>query len=438
MSVEWVKDKTLSGLYKRVSRKAPTWAVKARQKGLGKVVTVTLGRCDLMSIHEARREAKAVLLALSQGVHPNEELRKAREAQEAEARLDEARGLTLANALEEFLGYKDYKPNTVRDTSQSITRNFGDWLERPLRSITREDVMRRFREIKRRVKARRDSINERNAGLGLPPSRFSNSDGAGEAQRAFRYLTAIFNSFKKDSVGGKLLLPEGNPCDVLADKKVRKVLIPRESYLTDEAIETLMDSLGSVHHKDYSGSIRPLDADFLLLLLFTGLRVNEARTLRWTDINFKSRVFRMEDTKNRSTHTLPMTASIRAIFERRRSEREDTAKYVFPARGNGNLPASMSRTFERVCRETGFNFTPHDLRRTFATVASELGIDIYRIAATLNHRQRGVTASYVQKSTTILRETLEAIELSILKPFATPNFDENAITKDDFDKLEAI
>lgn len=419
MSVEWIKDKSLAGLYKRVSRKAPTWAVKARQRGSDKVVTVTLGRCDLMSVHEARQEAKAALLTLSQGLHPNEELRKAREAQEAEARLDKARGLTLANALEEFLGYKDYKPNTVRDTSQSITRNFGDWLERPLRSITREDVMKRFREIKRRVKARRDSINERNAALGLPPSRFSDSDGAGEAQRAFRYLTAIFNSFKKDSVGGKLLLPEGNPCDVLADKKVRKVLRPRNSYLSDEVIEALMDALSPVNHKDYAGSITPQDADFMMLLLFTGLRVNEARTLRWSDINFKSGMFSMEHTKNHSTHTLPMTKSIEAILKRRLDARVNRAKYVFPARGDSNMPASMSRTFERVCRETGFNFTPHDLRRTFATVASEMGVDVYRIGATLNHSKQGVTAGYIQTTVTMLRETLEAIEIGILKPFTS-------------------
>ena len=419
MSVEWIKDKSLAGLYKRVSRKAPIWAVKARQRGSDKVVTVTLGRCDLMSVHEARQEAKAALLTLSQGLHPNEELRKAREAQEAEARLDKARGLTLANALEEFLGYKDYKPNTVRDTSQSINRNFGDWLERPLRSITREDVMRRFREIKRRVKARRDSINERNAELGLPPSRFSNSDGAGEAQRAFRYLTAIFNSFKKDSVGGKLLLPEGNPCDVLADKKVRKVLRPRNSYLSDEVIEALMDALSPVNHKDYAGSITPQDADFMMLLLFSGLRANEARTLRWSDINFKSSMFSIEHTKNHSTHTLPMTKSIEAILKRRLAARVNRAKYVFPARGDNNQPASMSRTFERVCRETGFNFTPHDLRRTFATVASEMGVDVYRIGATLNHSKQGVTAGYIQTTVKMLRETLEAIEIGIFKPFTS-------------------
>jgi integrase len=420
MNTEWVKDKLLAGLYKRVSRKDPTWAVKARQKGLGRVVTVTLGRCDLMNVQDARQEAKAVLLALSQGIHPNDELRKARKTQEADAAVEKARRFTLTAALEEFLGYKDYKPNTVKDATQSLARNFGDWMDRPLRSITREEVLKRFRDIKKRVKARRDAVNERNDELGLPPSRFSKSDGAGEAQRAFRYLTAIFNSFKKDSVGGKLLLVDGNPCDVLADKKVRKVLKPRNFYLTDEAIEALVDTLGNVSHEQYAGSITTKDADFMMLLLFTGLRVNEARTLRWSDINFKSGMFSMEDTKNHSTHTLPMTKSIEAVLKRRLKARLDNAKYVFPARGDRNLPASMSRTFERVCVETGFNFTPHDLRRTFATVASEMGVDVYRIGATLNHSKQGVTAGYIQTTVTMLKETLEAIEIAILKPYATP------------------
>lgn len=421
MSTEWVKDKLLAGLYKRVSRKDPTWAVKARQKGLGRVVTVTLGRCDLMNVQDARQEAKAVLLALSQGIHPNEELRKAKATKEADAAVEKARAFTLTAALEEFLGYKDYKPNTVKDATQSLARNFDDWMERPLRSITREEVLKRFKDIKKRVKARRDAVNERNAELGLPPSRFSKSDGAGEAQRAFRYLTAIFNSFKKDTVGGKLLLVDGNPCDVLADKKVRKVLKPRNFYLTDEAIEALVDSLSTVSHKEYAGPITKKDADFMLLLLFTGLRVNEARTLRWSDINFKSGMFSMEDTKNHSTHTLPMTKSIEAVLKRRLNERVNNAKYVFTARGERNLPASMSRTFERVCRETGFNFTPHDLRRTFATVASEMGVDVYRIGATLNHSKQGVTAGYIQTTVTMLKETLEAIETAILKPYATPD-----------------
>lgn len=43
----------------------------------------------------------------------------------------------------------------------------------------------------------------------------------------------------------------------------------------------------------------------------------------------------------------------------------------------------MSRTFERVVEESGVQFTAHDLCRTVATVASELGYDLERISGVL-------------------------------------------------------
>lgn len=411
-----------------MSRKEPTWTVKGRQKGTKHVVTVTLGRCDLITHQEARRRAKAALFALSQGRNPNEEQRDAIEAKKSEERLEEALNLTLADACEAYFGYKDYKPNTIKCATQTLTRNFGDWMDRPLRSITRDEVLVRFKDIKKRVTTRRASINERNAKLGLPPSRFSASDGAGESQRAFRYLTAIFNSFKKDSFDGRLLLPQGNPCDVLADKKLRKVLKPRNSYLTDDSIDALIETLGIAGHDQYVGPVTKQDADFMTLLLFTGLRVNEARTLRWSDIDFRSSMFRVEDTKNHSSHTLPMTNTIKRTLRSRFDARVNDDKYVFPAKRDGNLPASMSRSFERVCQATGFKFTPHDLRRTFATVASEMGVDIYRIGAALNHSKQGVTAGYIQTTMNMLKETLEAIETAILKPYTIEN--QQAVTQD--------
>lgn len=423
MGIEWVKDKSLAGLYKRASRDKPTWAIKARQRGTNKVVTVTLGRCDLMNVTEARLRAKPVLLALSQGVHPNDESRKARESQQAELLINRARSLTLGKAIEKYLSYRDYKPNTLKDLMQSTTRNFGDWLKRPLREITREDVLERFQAIKKGVVSRRKEVNERNKKLGLPPSRFTSSDGAGEAQRAFRYLTAIFNSFMDDSVGGKPLL-DNNPCKILKDKKVRKVLRPREKYLTDQELEAVMDAISSVGHPEYKGSVKPEDADFLMLLMFTGLRVDEARCLLWRNVNLKTKLFSVENTKNHKTHTLPMTVSLETLFRRRRKALKLNATYVFPSPSDDGKPASMSRTFDRVCFEAGVNFTPHDLRRTFATVASEMGVDVHRIAATLNHRKQGVTAGYIQTTVTMLRNTLEVIEQSILKPETVPEFED--------------
>jgi hypothetical protein len=50
-----------------------------------------------------------------------------------------------------------------------------------------------------------------------------------------------------------------------------------------------------------------------------------------------------------------------------------------------------------------------------------MGVDAYRIGATLNHSKQGVTAGYTQTTVTMLKETLEAIETAILKPYATPD-----------------
>ena len=71
---------------------------------------------------------------------------------------------------------------------------------------------------------------------------------------------------------------------------------------------------------------------------------------------------------------------------------------------------SASRTFQRISAEVGFDFTAHDLRRTVATVASQLGYDIDAIGALLNHAKQGVTASYVQRTRTKIKEILDDIQ----------------------------
>lgn len=77
----------------------------------------------------------------------------------------------------------------------------------------------------------------------------------------------------------------------------------------------------------------------------------------------------------------------------------------------------MSRTFERVVEESGVQFTAHDLCRTVATVASELGYDLERISAVLNHAKIGVTAGYIQTTVESLRTTLTSIEDMVLRSF---------------------
>ena len=75
---------------------------------------------------------------------------------------------------------------------------------------------------------------------------------------------------------------------------------------------------------------------------------------------------------------------------------------------------SMSRVFERITEEVGFNFSDHNLCRTAAATASDLGFDISKVGALLNHKNQNVTMAYVQSTLEAKRSILQAIEDAIL------------------------
>jgi integrase len=422
----WVKDSSLKGLYKRTQGSSVVWAVKARQKGANKVVSVTLGRVELMSTTVARAKAKVVLAKLGEGINPNQErLAESLKKQKAEQAL-KARNLSLGEALAQYVTLKQLKPKTEKDLKETLQRNFSDWLPRPLLELTREMVLERFNEIKVRVRSRRAAVAMKLLAEGKKAVGYKSVDGTGEAQRAFRYLASVINSVKNDEVDGEPLLAR-NPVDVLRDKKIRKSLAARESYLNENQLQNLFELVTQQVHPQYSGNVTTDDIDFVLLLAITGMRLEEVRHIRWSDVDFSADVFKAVDTKNHRTHTLPMTNATRKILKRRWSVKPVGSVYVFSGIKDVKKPASMSRTFERVVKEVGFDFTPHDLRRTFATVANEMGVDLNKIGAALNHKKRNVTAGYIQTTANMLRETIETIEAVIFREWEIP-YDTNEST----------
>jgi integrase len=421
MESTWIKDAQLSGLYKRKCASVDQWYVKARQRG-AQPRTIKIGRCDVLSAKQARTEAKVILGQLANGINPNEVRREEAQQEELATKHAAARGITLQHALDQYLSLKDYKPKTQSDMRSMFDRNFSDWLKRPLKDISREAVLKRFGEIRKRVESRRAALTKKRKQAGLDTKTYSSSDGQGEAQKAFRYLQAVINSFMDDTIGGEPLL-SSNPCKVLKDKRVRVVLKPRESYLDEADRMDLVDLLTRVKHSEYQGSLSQDDADFLLLLLMTGLRVDEARTLNWANVDLEKGTFRAVDTKNGRDHTLPMTDSTHRMFLVRHKKNNGVSEWVFPSPIDSSNSASMSRTIERAIEESGVKFTAHDLRRTVATVASDLGYDLDKVSAVLNHAKQGVTAGYVQRTIGSVKRTLEDIEAMVLRSFEVSEHD---------------
>ena len=405
---DWIKDSRQQGLYKRPRRTGDVWAIKSRIKG-GDPVSHTIGKCNLFSIQVARKETRRILALLALGIHPTEERKK-------EQRVAMARNLTLEYAINQYVEYATWKDKTKHDALSTFQRRFSDWFQRPISTITKEDIKERFIKIKHDVASLKKRRDKKRLAKGLPIKEYKNEVGLGESMRAFRYLNAVFNSFSDDDAGDQKLLPKGNPCSILRNKRLRKTLQPRERFLDDQQRTSLYDLLSTVGHKDYPGNIKDSDSDLVWLIIHAGLRLDEARTMKWNGVNFIKETFTVYDTKNHKDHTLPMTNATKDMLKRR-FKIVDGSKYVFPSPNSKNVPMTASRTFRRISEEVGFDFTAHDLRRTVATVASDLGYDLNAIGQILNHSKSGVTAGYIQSTHKRLKTMLENIQNTL---FAQP------------------
>ena len=142
------------------------------------------------------------------------------------------------------------------------------------------------------------------------------------------------------------------------------------------------------------------------------MRKNEALRLKWSDIETVNDVecLLIRDTKNHRVHYVPVTDDIRSILERS----VNPTDYVFPSPVKKNQSfGDERRTVKRLNKALGVSFPCHDLRRTFATRASEVGNDHLTIKRMLNHKTNDITSQYIQwtskENLLAMRRALESV-----------------------------
>ena len=207
--MEIVKDPVVKGLYRRIGESSATWYVQGRiTNGSNRV---KLGRVALMSVSQARQAAKHALVEMASGVNPN----KAK----AEKR---TQGITLSDAIEQVLSEKSsvLKKTTIGDYRRVLLRHFSDWGNKPIGQITTQDITKRYTQI-------RESIKKRSR----VTKAITNPTGEADAQKAMRYLSAVFSHFETDYAGELPVLPQGNVVKVLAKKRIRPPIKRRERTL---------------------------------------------------------------------------------------------------------------------------------------------------------------------------------------------------------------
>jgi integrase len=156
--------------------------------------------------------------------------------------------------------------------------------------------------------------------------------------------------------------------------------------------------------------LNPVARDYLLLLLFTGLRRREAASLRWDDVDFALRVIRLPAARTKAGRRLdlPMVDVVRDMLVARRALGKET--FVFPANSRAGHIVEPKFPLDLVAKATGVRVSVHDLRRTFITAAESADISPIALKALVNHSLGGdVTSGYIQMTAERLRDPAQRV-----------------------------
>ena len=245
-----------------------------------------------------------------------------------------------------------------------------------------------------------------------------------EANRVLSRLSDLFTRARK---AGKL--PKGfvNPClDVEAFPE-----IPRERVLSTEEAQALVDAIARTEHQRFEA--------LTWLLILTGIRISEARTLRWDDIELLGPAPRMSIhrtiAKNKQTHYVALNAG--AVLVLNQVQREQGNDFVFPSPQRTNQPYAnqpFKKVWDRVRQEADLwegdkRIRWHDLRRTFLAIGNALNYPLHTLGRLVNQKTLSVTADYAQVAVETTRLATNSISSKILSDFGEPTISNRTRTR---------
>jgi integrase len=352
-------DKDLRGFGIRISGQTKSYIVQSRING--KDTRRTIGRHGVFTAEEARKRAREILVQMANGIDPKEEARAQREER-----------ITLAELFDAYISQRNLALRTENDYSGYMTRYFGDWRNLPITSI------------------KPDMVQERHLTIG-------ENHGEAQADVAMRCLRALFNFAEGiyTRANGDVLIAS-NPTKRLSAMKQWFRPHQRETYIKEETLHQWYRAANCLG-KESPGSNIETVRDYLLFVLFTGLRRTEASLMRWEHVDFIGRRFTLPrtNTKNRTNLVLPLTTFTFALLKQRESQRQ--SDYVFPGEGRTGHVVEPRYAMRKITEDSGVVFTMHDLRRTFATCAATVVDNDWTIKRLMNHLTgQDITQRYMQ------------------------------------------
>jgi integrase len=351
-------DESVRGFGVLVSGISATKTYVAQRDVGGKTRRVTIAQAGDVTLAKAREQATEILLGMKRGALPV--VRSI---------------MTLAQVYEDYLAArKDLRPATIRKYGYDL-RHLASWMDTPIRTITPVMVEARHRAIVQEVGAR-----------------YKGEITANQSLKTFRTLW----NFAADRI------PDlgRNPVKVLERQFFEEK--PRTRMVRAEDMAKFYAAVDALPNK--------VQRDYLLLIMFTGMRRKETASLRWEDIDFATRVIRVSaaSTKSGRKLDLPMTDFVFDLLVARRSIGK--TEFVFPSNSKSGHVTEPEKVFDRIAEQCGIRVSCHDFRRGYLTIAAICDVQPMFLKALVNHAVgEDITSRYVQIGVEQLREPAQRV-----------------------------
>jgi integrase len=332
-----VTDTAVPGLSLRInpaSTKNPDglryWLLRYRPRHHVQRSTM-LGQYPALGLADARQRAGDIVNAATKGI----DMLAQEQRQLEERRKADARNRTIREVGDEYLAHVEGQLKSFRDIKSRFRNHILPALgDRHIGEVGRADIVELLDKI------------QHDHGLRHTTNRVRES------------LICLF------AYAIERQLVETNPAIGIKRRKLER---PRERMLSPDELRTLWQALDRIPDPGRS---------FVRTLMLTGCRREEARAMRWDELDLDGRLWSLpsQRTKAGRPREIPLSKTAAEII------------YSMPRRGPyvftiyGKSPMTVHQIKARLDRETGIpNWRLHDLRRTLRSGLAELGVS-YEIA----------------------------------------------------------
>ena len=203
----------------------------------------------------------------------------------------------------------------------------------------------------------------------------------------------------------RMLFKDAMEMDIISKDYSEYIKLPKykkvieRKIFTEEEIALLWDNIKVLEY-----------ADTILILIYTGMRINELLKLEKKNVNLENNTItggsKTDAGKNR---IIPIHPKILPLIIKRMENKTD---YLIPNKKETNYYEYNNfrqNEFVKIMEQLGMEHTIHDIRHTFATMISDVSDNENAITGIIGHTNINMTKKYTHTNIEKMRKEMEKI-----------------------------